>query len=86
MTHPSYPRGMQISTTQAIIGYPRHPPLGIGLNLQGYKNPKKHFNQKLPFNTTLDILDLSPLTNDPIYYCPFWETIPTKLPSDIPKF
>jgi hypothetical protein len=35
---------------------------------------------------TLDLPDLSHLTNDPIQHAPFWPTIPAKLPSDIPKF
>ena len=29
---------------------------------------------------------MSRLTNDPIYYDPAWPAVPTKLPSDIPKF
>ena len=43
-------------------------------------------NCKFLFIATLDLLDLSRLTNYPIYYLPYWPTIPTKLPSDIPKF
>jgi len=35
---------------------------------------------------TLNFLDLSHLTNDPILHLPHWPAIPTKLPSDIPKF
>ena len=30
--------------------------------------------------------NLSKLTNDPIRYSPGWPPVPTKLPSDIPKF
>jgi hypothetical protein len=43
-------------------------------------------NRQLPFLATLDLPDLSRLTNDPILHFPFWPIIPAKLPSDIPKF
>jgi hypothetical protein len=43
-------------------------------------------NRQLPFLATLDLPDLSCLTNDPIQHAPFWPPIPAKLPSDIPKF
>jgi hypothetical protein len=35
---------------------------------------------------TLDLPDLSWLTNDPIFHSLVWRVIPAKLPSDIPKF
>lgn len=41
---------------------------------------------KSPFLTTLNLPDLSRLTNDPILHLPHWPAIPTKLPLDIPKF
>ena len=43
-------------------------------------------NRQLSFLATLDLLDLSRLTNDPILHCPFWPVILAKLPYDIPKF
>ena len=43
-------------------------------------------NQQLPFLATLDLPNLSHLTNDPILYNPSWPPIPNKIPSDIPKF
>jgi hypothetical protein len=43
-------------------------------------------NRKLPFLATLDLPDLSRLTNDPIFHSPVWPVIPAKLPSDILKF
>jgi hypothetical protein len=43
-------------------------------------------NRQLPFLATLDLLDLSRILNDPIRHSPQWPAIPTKLPSDIPKF
>ena len=41
---------------------------------------------KLPFLTTLTFPDLSKLMNDPVKHDPLWPPVPTKLPSDIPKF
>jgi hypothetical protein len=43
-------------------------------------------NRQLPFLSTMDLLDLSQLKNDPILHFPFWRVIPAKLPSNIPKF
>jgi hypothetical protein len=40
----------------------------------------------LPFLATLDFPDLTRILNDPIRHSPQWPAIPTKLPSDIPKF
>jgi hypothetical protein len=40
----------------------------------------------MPYLVYLNILDLNKLTNDPILHDPTWPTMPTKLPSDIPKF
>jgi hypothetical protein len=40
----------------------------------------------LPFLTTLNLSDLSKLMNDMVIHDPTWPPIPTKLPSDIPKF
>ena len=48
---------------------------------QGF--PVQH---RSPFLATLNLPDLSRLTNDPILHLPHWPAIPTKLPSDIPKF
>jgi hypothetical protein len=45
-----------------------------------------HINKHLPFLATLDLPDLSWLTNDPISHSLVWPVIPTKLPSDNPKF
>jgi hypothetical protein len=41
---------------------------------------------RLPFLETLHFPDLSKLMNDPIHHDPSWPAVPTKLPSDIPKF
>ena len=47
-----------------------------------------HINlgSKLPFMARLNLYDLDRLTNDPIFHQTFWPPMPTKLPSDIPKF
>jgi hypothetical protein len=46
------------------------------------------YNQqpKLPFLETLHFPDLTRLLKDPICHDPRWPPMPTKLPSDIPKF
>jgi hypothetical protein len=41
---------------------------------------------KLTFLTTLHLPDLTWLLNDPICHDSHWPSMPTKLPSDIPKF
>ena len=41
---------------------------------------------KLPFLTTLNLPDLSKLMNDPVRHDPSWPPVPTKFPSEIPKF
>lgn len=70
--HQMHYAGMQRPTAQAITSYP------------GYAQPS--LNQQLPFMATLELPDLSRLTNDPIAYAPWWLAILHKLPSDIPKF
>jgi hypothetical protein len=40
----------------------------------------------IPYLVSLNIPDLSKLTNDPILHDPIWPNMPTKIPSDIPKF
>ena len=70
-------------------------PTGQG---HGFYNNHTHVNQsyqgawnqmaqlRLPFLVTLNLHDLSRLTNDPISHDPTWTVVPAKLPSDIPKF
>ena len=41
---------------------------------------------KLPFLVTLELPNLSKLTNDPIRHHFAWPPIPVKIPMDIPKF
>ena len=41
---------------------------------------------KLPFLATLELPDLSKLTNNPIKHHPAWPPVPVKIPTDISKF
>jgi hypothetical protein len=41
---------------------------------------------QIPYLASLNIPDLTKLTNDPILHNPTWPAMPTKLPSNIPKF
>ena len=62
------------------------PPLGgIGPNLV-QPTTVSHPSSSLPFMASLNLPDLARLTNDPIRHDPAWPHMPTKLPSDIPKF
>ena len=61
---------------------PTGPPMG--LPPQSHQYP--HVNRQLPFLATLDLPDLSRILNDLICHSPQWPAIPSKLPSDIPKF
>ena len=47
-----------------------------------------HINlgSNLPFMERLNLPNLARLTNDPILHQKIWPPMPTKLPSDIPKF
>ena len=62
---------------------------------QGHGGNQTYMNQgavhrphhpRLPFLATLNLLDLSRLMNDPEVHDLAWPAVPTKLPSDIPKF
>ena len=44
------------------------------------------FNPQLPFVATLELPDVSKLTNDPILHNLYWPMVPTKIPGDCPKF
>ena len=43
-------------------------------------------NPPLPFLATLELPDVSKLTNDLIFHNPYWPPVPTKIPGDFPKF
>ena len=44
------------------------------------------FNTQLTFLATLELPDVSRLTNDPILHSPYWPLVPSKIPSDCLKF
>jgi hypothetical protein len=85
-SNPVYP-GQHQPYTRGPNGYnyppnPVYGPTGVPMTHQYYLQ----VNQQLPFLVTLDLPDLSRLTNDPIFHSPVWPAIPAKLPADIPKF
>jgi hypothetical protein len=85
-SNPIYP-GQQQPYVGGPTGYnyPSQPVYGpTGVPMPHQYHPQ--VNRQLPFLATLDLPDLSRLTNDPILHFPFWPVIPAKLPSDIPKF
>ena len=53
-------------------------------NYQGAVHRSNH--PMIPFLTTMNIPDLLRLTNDHVSHDPAWLAVPTKLPSNIPKF
>jgi hypothetical protein len=48
--------------------------------------PKMAGTQNLPYMASLNLPDLKNLTNDPILHDTSWPPMPTKIPSNIPKF
>jgi hypothetical protein len=74
--------------------YGQNPPLwGKNPYQQGWnpqfgspQRPYMPFNPQFPFLATLELPDVSRLTNDPILHSPYWPPVPTKIPSDCPKF
>ena len=67
---PPVMQGHHVPTNPTTIVGPSH--INLGSNL--------------PFMACLNFPELSKLTNDPICHQAFWHPMPTKLPSDIPKF
>jgi hypothetical protein len=61
-------------------------PTSLSTGLPPQSHQYLHVNRQLPFLATLDLPDLSRILNDPIRNSPQWPAIPSKLPSDIPKF
>jgi hypothetical protein len=70
--------------------YSRMPYGGSGI--YGTQYPYAHNTQnpfaptKLPFLVTLELPDLSKLTNDPIQHHLAWPSVPVKILIDVPKF
>jgi hypothetical protein len=83
-----YPQqGMYQQLNQFYTGMP-HGGSGIyGTQYPYNQNTQNPFAPtKLPFLATLDLPDLSKLTNDPIWHHLAWPPVPVKIPTDIPKF
>jgi hypothetical protein len=85
-SNPVYP-GQHQPYTRGPTGYNYlsnlvYGPTGVPMPHQYYSQ----VNRQLPFLETLDLPNLSQLTNDTIFHSPIWPSIPAKLPSDIPKF
>ena len=62
------------------------PPPGWNPGTPPYQQTQMSFNPQLPFLATLELPDVSKLTNDPILHNPYWPPVPTKIPGDCPKF
>lgn len=66
---------------------PRGNSMGIGPSAQQLSNNwGTRAMPGIPFLATLNISDLSKITNDLLFHIPNWALVPTKLPSYIPKF
>jgi hypothetical protein len=75
------------TSSQGRSTTPPNPPQGSGplpAHTMAGTNPPPP--PPMPYLASLNIPDLSKLTNDPILHDPTWPNMPTKLPSDIPKF
>ena len=58
----------------------------FGLNSMSPFKQTSFGNTPLPFLATLELPDLSKLTNDPILHHPAWPPVPVKISTDISKF
>ena len=58
----------------------------FNLNTMSPFNQNSFVNTPLPFLETLELPDLSKLTNDPIMHHPTWPPVPVRILTDIPKF
>ena len=78
-----------LPTSQPVAG--GNPTFTHGLSGVGPSNPQvgtfsTPVRPKLSFLATLNLPYLLKLMNDPVRHDPLWPHVPTKLPSDIPKF
>jgi len=91
--HPTYGQGNP-QWVQNQVPYRQNPPLwGKNTYQQGWnpqfgspQRPCMSFSMKLPLLATLELYDVSRLTNDPIFHLPYYPLVPTKIPSNCPKF
>jgi hypothetical protein len=66
---------------------PAHPPQGsVTQNTHTMARTNPSPPPQMPYLASINIPYLTKLTNDPILHNPTWPAMPTKLPSDIPKF
>ena len=79
---PPYPGSYPYPPNQ-YIGRPYNP---FGLNTMSPFNQTSFGNTPLPFLATLELPNLSKLTNDPILHHPTWTPVPVKIPTNILKF
>jgi hypothetical protein len=84
--YPSQGGGSQTSS-QGRSTNPPNPSQGVGpLPTHTMAGTDPSLNPPFPYLASLNIYDLTKLTNDPILCDATWPNMPTKLPSDIPKF
>ena len=76
---PDLPRPSQLTTTPSGS----HVADGVIGSINTSKSKKKSSKTTSPI---INLPDLLRLTNDPIFYLPYWPPMPNKFPSDIPKF
>lgn len=79
------------ATSDAI--WPKSPTMGpkslparMGSSYGPAYQPPMPFNTQLPFLATLELPDVSRLTNDPILHSLYWPLMLSKILSDCPKF
>jgi hypothetical protein len=80
------PQAPPTHVAQQISGQKEYIPYAPTTNMPHQYTLHTQMNRQLPVLATLDLPDLSLLTNDPILYNLSWPPIPHKLPSDIPNF
>jgi len=81
---PRKPPYMGGPSSFTILSQPEYIPIVLPIPY-GY-DQYPHASPQIQFLATLDLLDLTCLTNNPIQHALFWQAIPTKLLSDILKF
>jgi hypothetical protein len=84
-THSPLHRSGGPTSSQGGSTNPPSPHQGLGSqhNMAGANPPPP---LQMPYLDSLNIPNLTKLTNDPILHDATWPAMPTKLPSDIPKF
>ena len=83
---PNYPISNPYDLNSSGHNVWRQNPMQTGWNVQTgpYQRPSMTFNTQLLFLATLELPDVSKLTNDPILHNPYWPPVPTTIPGDCP--